>query len=274
MTALSAERNTPVMDGNDVLVDSMYIPLAAGAKVYKGGIVALNSSGYGIAGSTSALTVVGRAEKTVDNTSGSNGDLSVEVRRGSFKYANSATTDALSQADVGRECFLVDDQTIARTSSAGARPMAGRVTQVDTDGVWVELGVQRDPSIREVLLLAGADLSALQYTFVKVNSSGAVIAASAAGEGVRGVLQNAPASGAVAIVRTNGPSKVVGSAAINPGVDLATTATGTSKAASLLVQATGAASYAMGWSLTACSGAAAQHNMMVHPMGALPTSAA
>jgi hypothetical protein len=66
-------------------------------------------------------------------------------------------------------------------------------------------------------LLAGADLSAKQYTFVVANSSSQVVSATAAGD-VLGVLQNAPVAGAAAQVMTGGVSKVlVGTGGVTAG---------------------------------------------------------
>lgn len=74
--------------------------------------------------------------------------------------------------------------------------------------------------------LAGADLSALQYTFVKLNSSGQVVAASVLGEKVFGVLQNKPTQGQPAEVTVIGVTKLVSSAAITAGDKLMTAANG------------------------------------------------
>jgi hypothetical protein len=64
----------------------------------------------------------------------------------------------------------------------------------------------------KVTLVAGADLSALQYTFVKLNSSGEAIAVAAATDVPIGVLQNAPTSGQEAEVLVVGGTKLVASA--------------------------------------------------------------
>jgi hypothetical protein len=61
----------------------------------------------------------------------------------------------------------------------------------------------------KVTLVAGADLSALQYTFVKLNSSGQAIAVAAATDLPIGILQNAPTSGQEAEVLVVGGSKLV-----------------------------------------------------------------
>ena len=71
-----------------------------------------------------------------------------------------------------------------------------------------ELGPYFDYSVE-----AGADLSALQYHFCKLNTStGKVIAIAAATDKALGVLQNKPVLGATAVVRMFGISKVVGDA--------------------------------------------------------------
>lgn len=130
--ALSAERNTP--QGADVQRSPLNFPVKASTKIYKGSLVVLNA-GYAAPGSTATgLIAVGRAKKTVDNTSGANGDLSIEVEEGIFKWAN-AGGDAVVAADVGSTVYITDDQTVNHTSTG--KSAAGKVTQLDTDGVWV-----------------------------------------------------------------------------------------------------------------------------------------
>ena len=59
-----------------------------------------------------------------------------------------------------------------------------------------------------ITLKAGADLSAKQYLFVKIDANGdAVLAGN--GENAIGVLQNAPASGEAANIAVAGVSKVI-----------------------------------------------------------------
>jgi hypothetical protein len=61
---------------------------------------------------------------------------------------------------------------------------------------------------------AAADLSALQYQFVKFNSSGGVVAIAAVTDIPAGVLQNQPKSGQIAEVLIVGGTKLKASAAI------------------------------------------------------------
>ena len=130
---LTADRNTQMKDGELIAV-----PIAAAKKIFAGSLVAANATGYATPGAVAAtLTYLGRAEETVDNA-GADGALSVLVRRGkAFKFANSAT-DAVTQASMGKVCYIEDDQTVSATSDTGARSAAGKVIGVETDGVWVQ----------------------------------------------------------------------------------------------------------------------------------------
>lgn len=131
---LTKDRNTPRR-----AADQFNDPVAAGAKIYAGSLYCLNAAGYAVPGSTSAtLKARGRAEETVDNTGGAAGAKSVPGLRGCFQYANSTTTDEITRADIGLQCYVVDDQTVAKTSATNTRSAAGVVRDLDSAGVWVE----------------------------------------------------------------------------------------------------------------------------------------
>ncbi|WP_027366940.1 hypothetical protein [Desulfocurvibacter africanus] len=132
--ALSADRNTPFEDGE--LVSA---PVAASTKCYAGGIAVANANGYAAPGSTATgLTYLGRFEETVDNSSGQNGGKVIQIRRKkAFKWKNSGT-DAVTQASLGKTCYIVDDETVAATNGTNTRSAAGIVVGIDSDGVWVQ----------------------------------------------------------------------------------------------------------------------------------------
>ncbi len=133
MAALTADRDTPRRDG-----DIVSMGVAASKKIYAGALVARDANGYATPGATATgLLGVGRAESQVDNSSGSNGDVTVEVRKGVFRFDNYAT-DQVTIADIGNDCYIVDDQTVARTNGTGTRSVAGKVFDVDSNGVWVK----------------------------------------------------------------------------------------------------------------------------------------
>jgi hypothetical protein len=73
-----------------------------------------------------------------------------------------------------------------------------------------------------ITLPAGEDLSAKQYYFVKVNTSGQAVLCAAATDRPIGVLQNDPASGEEAAIVVVGGTKVVSSASIDEGALIGT----------------------------------------------------
>jgi len=134
MTALATARDTQRRTGQQ-----LSLPVAAATKIFEGSIVALAATGFATKGATATtLLAAGVAETTVDNSAGANGDVSVDVKRGVFKFGNSASTDQITLADYGKQCYIVDDQTVAKTSGTNTRSVAGIVRGVDTDGVWVD----------------------------------------------------------------------------------------------------------------------------------------
>lgn len=130
--ALTADRHTPYKDG-----DLLVLGMAASSKVFAGSLAAKNSSGYAMpAADTAGLVVMGRAEEQVDNSSGANGDLTLEVRRDkAFSFKNSAT-NAVTVAHIGHPVFVEDDETVA--SAGGTNSIvAGLCVGVDSAGVWI-----------------------------------------------------------------------------------------------------------------------------------------
>ncbi|MFH1027681.1 MAG: hypothetical protein V1791_06740 [Pseudomonadota bacterium] len=131
--ALSTDRNTPMKDG-----ELISVPMATAKKIYAGSLVAANATGYATPGATATtLTYLGRAEETVDNT-GADGAKYILVRCGkAFKWKNAAG-DAVTQAELGKTCYITDDETVSKTNAGGnTQSAAGKVVGVESDGVWV-----------------------------------------------------------------------------------------------------------------------------------------
>lgn len=134
MTATTEGRATSRRDGRQ-----MTPPVAATTKIPVGVMVAINTSGLAVNGAaTSSLVTVGVSEADADNTAGADAAIRVKVRRGCFKFGNSPSADQITLANVNANCYVVDNQTVAKTNNSGARPVAGVIRDVDTDGVWVE----------------------------------------------------------------------------------------------------------------------------------------
>jgi hypothetical protein len=169
--ALTKGKKVLELNGETVLPKIFDLGVKAAAVILSGAIVCTDSTGYAVKGSeTTGLSVRGVAQESKDNTDGSSGDLKVRTLAGVFKVKNSSSGDALAITDVGRVCYLVDDETVAKTSNSGARSPAGLVIQVDSDGVWVLLGVPQ----ASMLLL-----TTQQLEFVKAAADGAAATATA-----------------------------------------------------------------------------------------------
>lgn len=135
MAALTADRRTPFRTAED-----FEFPVAASTLIYAGAIVCINASSLATKGAASTtLKCVGVAQATADNSAGAASAIRVKVRRGCFRFANSASADAIALADVGADCYIVDDQTVAKTNGSASRSVAGKIRDVDADGVWVEI---------------------------------------------------------------------------------------------------------------------------------------
>jgi hypothetical protein len=136
MSALTADRNTTTL-GSAYNLNSF--PVAASTIIYKGSMVALNSSGYAVPASGAAnLVSAGIATAHVDNSTGSAGALSVQTMCIAGKFANDGS---ITIANVGKNAYFVDDQTIGASTSAGLS-VAGPIYLVESSSVAaVRLGI-------------------------------------------------------------------------------------------------------------------------------------
>lgn len=133
MTALTQGRNTAEMQGNTLVG-----PVLGNTVIYPGALIARDANGFLRPGITATgLVGVGRAEELVDASGLANGTQSVTVKEGRFVYANSAAADAITAADIGARCYIVDDQTVAKTNGSNTRSVAGFVVGITDNGVVV-----------------------------------------------------------------------------------------------------------------------------------------
>jgi len=132
MAALDQDRNTPSRDGS-----VLSIQVAGAVRIFAGSLVARDANGYARPGATAtAMVGIGRAESQADNSSGSDGDMSIAVRKGVFRFENDGA-DTVTRSDIGQDCYMVDDKSVASNDGTGTRSVAGKVFDVDNDGVWV-----------------------------------------------------------------------------------------------------------------------------------------
>lgn len=116
-------------------------PIAANTRIFQGALVCM-AAGVAVNGATATgLIADGIARETVDNTGGAAGALRIESQPGQYYFANSAAGDAITLAEVGTDCFIVDNQTVAKTNGGGTRSRAGKIIDVDASGVLVAIGI-------------------------------------------------------------------------------------------------------------------------------------
>lgn len=127
MAALTAPTTiTEQVGGSGALLQVLSIPVKAATKIYAGALVVIDAGYAAPAKTGTGLIAAGRAEETVDNSSGAAGDKRILVRRGAFAANNSASADAITQADMLKTVYFVDDNTIAKTDGTSTRSAAGK----------------------------------------------------------------------------------------------------------------------------------------------------
>jgi hypothetical protein len=142
MAALTAPRQT-IARGTFYFEDEADVK--ANAVLYNGALCASDATGYLVAGAVS--TALQRAcvvecngyGRVIDNTGGSNGAKRVKIKFGIFRFNNSSAGDLIAKANIGANCYIVDDNTVALTSGTSTRSVAGTIVDVDSSGVWVRL---------------------------------------------------------------------------------------------------------------------------------------
>ncbi len=131
MVALTENRSTR----QQALGDRVGL-LAATQTIFAGALLMRTAAGHLTKGVTVVGSVgVGRAEEPGVSTTA--GVTVQKFREGTFCFANSTAGDLIVTADIGAVCYIVDDQTVAKTSASSTRSPAGAVVDVDATGVWV-----------------------------------------------------------------------------------------------------------------------------------------
>jgi hypothetical protein len=226
MAALTTDKGRETRLGTPAMLalsETIY-PVAASQKIFQGALVVLDG-GFAKEAATvhGHFVCIGIADgkvskgqntvsaSTADNTSGAAGDILVKVISGVIELTNDTGAGiALADTMAGLPCYAKDDDTVSADSDVGNRATAGIFLALDAVSSKPLVAVGLSPQRFWIeSYLANADLSALQYTLVKlVNDTGkAEVASATAGtDVVIGILLNAPTSGQTARVLMRGPS--------------------------------------------------------------------
>ena len=135
MTALTKNYNRP-SKGTPKM---MSFPVAASTRIYQGGLVIINSSGYAIPAAASASNkgCAGVAAKEANNSSGSAGDIRVEVMSDAvFLFAGTT----LTQASIGSVVYAEDDNQIDDASGTNEAIAGVLVEYVGASEAWIHVG--------------------------------------------------------------------------------------------------------------------------------------
>lgn len=139
MAAQTKARQT-TRAGSEPIPGKLRRKVAANMVCHQGGL-AVNAAGYARPGYVATgLKVFGVFSESADNTGGAAGAIDVGVERGVFGFENSSAGDAIAQADVGNNAYIVDDQTVAKTDGGGTRSIAGVIEGFDGTSVLVRVG--------------------------------------------------------------------------------------------------------------------------------------
>jgi len=140
MTALTSDKQLERTEGVELA-----FPVAASQTIYGGALTCVNANGYAVPGAdTNGLIFQGVATERQDNASGSDGDLDVVLRRRGLIKVIMDT--AISQANVGDNVFLVDDQTVDLTANVTNNIFCGVIAgYIDSTHAWIDI----EPAIRQ-----------------------------------------------------------------------------------------------------------------------------
>jgi len=135
MAALNQDRVTP-QAGNSF--DELELDVADETMIFKGSLVCAEAGKATPGREATGLVALGRAEQRRDTRANAEtarsvigGEKRIKIRRGTFGWANATGGDEITAADVESDCFVLNDQTVAKTDGGGTRSKAGRVVAVE-----------------------------------------------------------------------------------------------------------------------------------------------
>lgn len=107
-------------------------PVAAGANIRGGALVALDAAGNAIPAAPASPVMRGIAMAPADNTGGGAGDIDALTSRGCWIVKNDGSID---RTHIGGDVFVIDDETVG----AAGTLVAGKCLDVLAGGVAVEI---------------------------------------------------------------------------------------------------------------------------------------
>jgi len=134
MTALAQDKKTEYTEGVEIPA-----PVDGGSIIYAGANVCFNATGYLVPGAdTAGLIYAGVSRSSIDNSLGQDGEQSAVVRRRGLVLMELAT--AITQANVGDNVFLADDQLVDLAANVTNDIFCGIIAQyVDATHAFIDI---------------------------------------------------------------------------------------------------------------------------------------
>lgn len=171
--ALSADKKTDIKEGVEVPV-----PVAAGTTIYAGAWACVNATGFLVPGAdTAGLIFQGISRLFINNSLGQDGDEKGLVRRRGLVKATLG--HAITQANVGDNVFLTDDETVDLAGNVTHLIFCGVIAEyIDATHAYIDI----EPAIRQADVAAHiADASAAHAaSAISIADAGAHFAAAEA----------------------------------------------------------------------------------------------
>lgn len=135
MAPLTQPRQPAEIEGK-----SSIAPVKGATTIWQGAIVVAENA-LAVPGKTGVgLVVLGVCTETVKNA-GADGLKDVPFDRGVYDFNNSAAADEITAGDIGKDVYLVDDQTVAKTSGGNTRSVAGKLKHFEGGRPFVSIGL-------------------------------------------------------------------------------------------------------------------------------------
>lgn len=129
MTALTADVNRKERVGSD-----HEGPVAASTTIYKGSLIVRDTAGNLEPGATATGKVAAGVSKEYIANAGLAAAVNCKYRKGIFLFANSSG-DPVSKANIEDTVFIEDDNTVSATNGGATQSAAGRMVDLDSDGM-------------------------------------------------------------------------------------------------------------------------------------------
>lgn len=116
-------------------VSPINLPIKGNTIIPAGALVDKDANGYAVNAATDTTgKTVGVAPQTYDSTGLADGAISGDFHFGTWVFENSTAGDAITIAEVGLDCFVVDNNTVAKTNGTNTRHVGGKVYAIEENG--------------------------------------------------------------------------------------------------------------------------------------------